>query len=114
MSRQITKEHAEKIVKKLKAVEITTRGSAHDEYEVEQEGVILGHISIRRGSSKDQGHDFIPGNLHISPRQAKDLANCPWKLEDYIDCMRGKGHLPPLEESEGSDAQEPPSPGSSA
>ena len=66
--------------------------------------MILGYISIRRGSNMEQGHDYIPGNLHISPHQAKDLANCPWSREDYINCMREKGELPAEEgEEEGGD-----------
>ena len=92
--RQITKELALKIVKKLGAREVTTRGSAHDEYEVREGDVLLGFISIRRGSAKDKGHDYVPRDLHISPHQAKELANCPWSRDDYIQCMREKGELP--------------------
>jgi hypothetical protein len=97
MARIITKELALKIVKKLKATRIDTRSSAHDEYAVEEGGVLIGVISIRRGSEKDQGHDYIPRDLHISPRQAKDLAQCPWKRNDFIQCMRDKELLPPEE-----------------
>jgi hypothetical protein len=114
MSRQITKELAQKMVKKLNAEKIKSRGSAHDEYEVAHEGVILGYISIRRASEKDKGHDYIPGNLHISPRQAKDLAHCPWSRDDYIRCMREKGELPPEEgESEDNGPEDQPSQGES-
>lgn len=98
--RQITKELARKIVKKLNATAVTSRSSAHDEYEVWEDGVLLGNISIRRSSEKDKGHDFIPRELNISPHQAKDLANCPWSREDYIECMRVKGELPAVEDEE--------------
>jgi hypothetical protein len=103
MARIITKELAVKIVAKLQANSITSRNSAHDEYQVEENGVVLGIISVRRGSNKEQGHDYIPRELHISPRQARDLAQCPWSREDYIDCMREKGQLPPEEEEEGDE-----------
>jgi hypothetical protein len=94
MARIITKQLAMDIVKKLNAVKIESRNKAHDEYAVEHEGTLLGVISIRRGSNKEQGHDYIPRELHISPNQAKNLALCPWKLADIIDCMREKGFLP--------------------
>jgi hypothetical protein len=108
MARIITKEKAQKIKDKLKARKITSRSAAHDEYVVEEEGVQLGIIRIRRGSEKDLGHDYVPGALSISPRQATDLANCPWTRERYVRCMREKGHLPPLPEQEeaGEDGEE--------
>jgi hypothetical protein len=94
MARIITKELALKIVKKLRASQIDSRSTAHDEYQVEHEGIVLAFISIRRGSEKDLGHDYLPRELHISPRQARDLGRCPWQREDYIQCMREKGLLP--------------------
>ena len=62
-------------------------------------------ISIRRGSEKDKGHDYLPHDLHISPRQAKLLAQCPWKREDYIEALREKGFIEEAEaaEEEGAD-----------
>jgi hypothetical protein len=103
MARIITKELAIEIVKKLQAVKIKSRNKAHDEYAVEHEGILLGFISIRRGSNKEQGHDYIPRELNISPHQARDLGLCPWKLVDYLRCMRDKGHLPPEDEDDEED-----------
>jgi len=100
MARIITKELALKIVKKLKASKIASGSKAHDEYQVEHDGVLLGIISIRRGSDKQQGHDYIPRDLHISPHQARALGLCPWKRADYIQCMREKGLLPEEDEAE--------------
>jgi hypothetical protein len=100
MARIITKELAQKIVAKLKASKIDSRAKAHDEYAVEEDGIVFAFISIRRGSEKDQGHDHIPRDLHISPNQAKRLGQCPWKRTDYIECMREKEILPPEEEEE--------------
>src|SRR5437879_474611 len=102
MARISTKELAQKIVQKLEATKITTRSKAHDEYQVSEGGVVLGVISIRRRSEKDLGHDYIPGNLHISPHQARELANCPWKRSDYLQCMRDKDLLPTEEAEEGA------------
>ena len=97
MARIITKELALKIVKKLRATEIKSSSKAHDLYVVEEDGIDVAIISIRRGSEKDLGHDYLKNDLHISPRQAKDLAQCPWSRDDYIECMRDKEVLPPNE-----------------
>jgi hypothetical protein len=100
MARIITKELAEKIVAKLKAVKVKSRSKSHDFYDVEHEGQVIASISIRRGSEKDKGHDYIPHDLRVSPRQAKLLAQCPWKHEDYIQALREKGLLAEVEEEE--------------
>jgi len=47
-----------KIVKKLKAREITAKSKAHNDYAVEEDGVRIGIISIRRASEWDKGHDY--------------------------------------------------------
>ena len=94
MARIITKELALKIVKKLGATKIDSRSKAHDEYSVDHEGVHLAIIRIRRGSDKDLGHDYLPRNLHVSPHQARDLAQCPWSRDDFLRCLREKGLLP--------------------
>ena len=106
MARIITKELAEKIVAKLKATKVKTKSKSHDFYDVEQDGRVIASISIRRGSEKDKGHDHIPRDLHISPRQAKLLAQCPWKREDYIRALREKGLIEEREESEEENTKE--------
>lgn len=98
MARVITKELAEKIVKKLKAIRINSRAKAHDLYEFRHGGLLVATISIRRGSEKDKGHDFIPDEIHLGPNQAKNLANCPLSLDAYIQILREKGVLPAAEE----------------
>lgn len=97
MSRQITKELAKKIVKKLKAAQINSSGTAHDEYLVEEDGIQIAIINIRRGSKKDLGHDYISKEIHVGPNEARNLANCPMSREQYIAKLRGKGILPSLE-----------------
>lgn len=93
MARQITRQLAMAIIRKLGAVQVQTRNKKHDQYRVVLHGVLVGHISIRRGSNREQGHDYIPGELYLTPRQARDLANCPMSVEEYIACLREKGVL---------------------
>ncbi len=97
MARIITKELALKIVDKLEAKPIKSSSKAHDEYLVEEDGIQIAIVSIRRSSQKDIGHDYLKNDLHISPRQAKELGQCPWKRWQYIAFMRERGFLPPLD-----------------
>ena len=104
MARIITKELALKIVKKLNAVAIKSSSKAHDLYVVEEDGIQIAILSIRRSSSKEIGHDYLKNDLYISPRQAKDLGQCPLSRDEYIAILRDKGILPALDaESDSAD-----------
>jgi uncharacterized protein YkuJ len=93
MARVITNELALKIVNKLKAMPVASASKKRDLYAVEHDGRVVATISIRRASEKDKGHDYIPRDLHISPRQAKLLGQCPWKRVDFIAALQEKGLL---------------------
>jgi hypothetical protein len=96
VKRVITKELAVKIAGKLKAKKISSRkGAAHDLYDVEYQGILVAQFHIRHGSDRDQGHDFIPDQIHLRPNQAKRLGQCPLSLEQYYTILREKGLLPP-------------------
>ncbi len=75
MSRIITKELAEKIAKKLKARLSLRPNKAHDIFEVYESGRLITFFGIRRGSEKDKGHDHIPHDLHVGPRDARSHAS---------------------------------------
>lgn len=92
MPRPITKEHAQKIIKKLNATVVTNR-NAHDRAEFYHEGVLICSFGVRRSSSKSKGHGFIPNDLHITHHETLNLANCPLSLESYIDILREKGFI---------------------
>jgi hypothetical protein len=85
----LTKEHAEAIAAKFKAK--IKPGSAHDVAIVEHNGKRVAQFGIRRGSNKDQGHDHIPTNLHMSPRDTMELARCGITVDEWITRMRQKG-----------------------
>jgi hypothetical protein len=87
----LNKDHAEAIARKLKAVMIA--GRRHDLAVVKHNGQTIAQFGIRRGSRRDQGHDYIPGQIHVTRRQALLLAQCPMSLEEWIDIMRQKGHI---------------------
>jgi len=82
------------IVAKLKAVQWTGRKQrAHDLYGVYEGDVLITSFGVRRGSSKDAGHDHIPKDLLISPKDARDLAQCPMSRDEYIKKLKQKGKI---------------------
>ena len=85
----LTKDHAEKIASKLKAR--MRSGGKHDIAVFEYEGRIIAQFGIRRGSRKDQGHDFIPGSIHLTRRDTLALAECAFSYDDWIQRMKDKG-----------------------
>jgi hypothetical protein len=95
----ITKDHAELICKKLGAVDESLKGAAHERHCVYYGKVLLGHIGIRHGSKRNQSHDHVPKDLNVSPRFAWELGTCTKYLDDYLDNLRGRGHLPQEQEA---------------
>jgi hypothetical protein len=81
---QVTKDLALKIVKKLKAVDESLPGDAHDTYGVYHNQVRVSSFGVRRSSQKDIGHDHIPLELRVGPNFAKQLGQCPKSREDYL------------------------------
>jgi hypothetical protein len=87
----LTKDHAEAIARKLRAVMIS--GRKHDLAAVKYNGQTIAQFGIRRGSRRDQCHDYIPGQIHVTRQQATLLAQCPMSFEEWITVMRQKGHI---------------------
>jgi hypothetical protein len=85
----LTKDDAEAIAKKLRAS--FQEGSKHQLAIIEYEGKRIAQFGIRRGSRRDQGHDHIPGSIHVRPREALQLAQCPMSFEEWIKHMKDKG-----------------------
>jgi hypothetical protein len=85
----LTRDHAEKIAAKLKARRHP--GSKHEIAVLEYEGKVIAQFGIRRGSRKDQGHDFIPGRIHLNRHDTLSLAQCTFSYEDWIQRMKDKG-----------------------
>ena len=94
MARIITKQHALAIVEKLKASLATNKKNRpHDLYRVYENDELIANFSIRRGSEKDKGHDHVPKQLLVSPRDARDLAQCPMSREDWIEKLKTKKQI---------------------
>ena len=88
----LNQQDAHAVARKLEA-EIITRRKAHDLALVYHQGLVVAKFGIRRGR-KDLGHDHIMADIHLSPREAKQLASCIISRDGWIERMIEKGHLP--------------------
>jgi hypothetical protein len=88
----LTKEHALKIKKKLKAKEIRDkRNRPHDLYGVYYNDVLIASFGIRRGSNKHLPHDHIPEDLYLKPNECLRFAQCQITLKQWIKMMKNIG-----------------------
>jgi len=94
VARVITKQLAVQIAAKLGAVlQSGKKQRPHDLYRVDEKGLLIATFGIRRGSNKEAGHDHIPRQLFISPRDARDLGQCPMSREQYIQKLKQQGKI---------------------
>ena len=88
MANVISKQHAKKIAKKLKATIVTPRkGSAHDLALIFHEDRLIAQFGIRRGSKKNLPHNHIPEALHRGPHDCLSLAQCPFTRKQWLQKM---------------------------
>jgi hypothetical protein len=52
---------------------------------------VVATFGLRRGSSKNLGHDHIPEALYIRPREAKLLGQCPLSRDEWVAILAKKG-----------------------
>lgn len=53
---------------------------------------MIASFGIRRGS-KEEGHDYIPRDLHLQRKECWDLHDCALTKEGYLQLMRERGFL---------------------
>jgi len=87
----ITKQLAEAIVRTLGAAKHSKKNRPHDLYTLSYRGQVIVRFGVRRGSAKDQGHNHIPGQIHLSPHDARAFGECGRTLEWYIQELIAKG-----------------------
>ncbi|MFZ0772614.1 MAG: hypothetical protein WCA49_06495 [Candidatus Sulfotelmatobacter sp.] len=95
MARIITKEIALIICKKLEGRDVTKKNDVHDICGIFFNGQLIAHFGIRRGSSKDAGHDHVQKALNVSTGFAKQIGDCKKYRSDYLANLRQRGLLPP-------------------
>jgi hypothetical protein len=84
---QFDGDDAKAIAKKLGAT--LEKGRKHDIAVIKYSGKVITQFGIRRGSG-NLGHDYIPGQIHVTNRQAKLLRQCPMSFEDWIAVLKEK------------------------
>ena len=89
---QITRELALKIARKLKAT-IKTTGRAHDLACVYHDGKLITHFGIRRGSSKNLGHDHVVGSLFVGMRNTRLLGECSLLRDEWLALLVERGKI---------------------
>ena len=87
---ELTREHADRIVRKLKA-EVDKTQRNHDIATVYYQGAAVLTFNLRRSSRKDTGHGHLTEDLFLSVSQVKRLANCPMSVEEWVTRMIEKG-----------------------
>lgn len=93
MARQITKQLALKIVRKLKGTKAQNTKN-HDLYDVcHTDGRIIVRLSVRRSSERDKGHDHMQRDLRINTHLAKRLASCSYSRKQWFDDFVDAGHF---------------------
>jgi hypothetical protein len=68
-------------------------GGSHTWVVVDYRGRRLAEFGIKRGSRRDAGHGWIPDQLHLSPHEASELAQCPLTVDEYINLMVQRGFI---------------------
>ena len=89
----ITKELALRIVRKLKAKIQPRPSRPHDLACVFEGDKLVATFGLRHGSNKNLGHDHIPDDLHIRPRDAKLLGQCPLSRDEWMGILAKKGFV---------------------
>jgi hypothetical protein len=102
----LTVKDGEKIARKLGCQPEERRN--HRRVNLKVEGVIVGSYGWTRsgGKKEDKSTSYIAKQIHLTPRQAKNLADCPLSVEEYAKILREKGalHLYPGIEAAPADA----------
>jgi hypothetical protein len=88
MARIINRDLAEKIATKLEATFEESR--SHLIAKVHVDGVLVCWFGIRRGSSKESGHDHVPAQIHIGPSKARLLGQCPMSRKEWVLALKEK------------------------
>lgn len=91
MGSPLTKDLAEKVVKKLGGV--VRQGRKHDIVQVYHAGKLVAFFGLRRGSDRSMLHNYISSQLYVSQNQAYLLGLCPMTREQWIEVLRAKGKL---------------------
>jgi hypothetical protein len=96
----LTKDDAEEIARKLRRGRPTIGRQRFEVVEqsrggyrwisISYGGRRLARYGIKHGSRRNAGHDWIPGQIHLSDSEAYDFAKCHLSIDGYIDILARK------------------------
>ena len=104
---KLNKTHAETIARKLEAT--YTEGREHTIAILYVGNIRVGQFGIRRGSKKDQGHDYIPKQIFFPAGQCLKLAQCTLNRPDWIKALQEQGIVPKSPAKSPTTSRKPPS-----
>ena len=81
----VTKEVAEKALKKLDAEEETPKDAAHPRYKIYHDGRMVAETGLRRSSKRDIPVPHVSKDLRVSVHFVLDLARCPRDKTDWLE-----------------------------
>jgi hypothetical protein len=82
-----TQKHAVAIAKKLGCQ--MREGGAHTHADFYVDGKLIVSFGIRR-ASKEKSHGHIPRDLYLTQKASKDLHDCTFSKEDYLEVLKEK------------------------
>lgn len=83
----MTMEVAEKALRKLRAQNITPKGSPHPIFAVYHEGRIVATTGLRHSSKKDILVPHVKRDLRVSAPFILELAHCTKGLDDWLQAV---------------------------
>lgn len=87
MAGPITREHVNKIIKKLKAKNVTNANNVHDMWAVYHKGEVICIFGARRSSKKDKPHGHVPTQLRVNQHFTRELADCTKSLDQWLKAI---------------------------
>lgn len=80
----LTQQVAFLALKKLKAVDVTPKGSPHPLYAIYHEAQLVARTGLRHSSKKDILVPHIKNDLRVNAHFILDLASCPKSRDDWL------------------------------
>jgi hypothetical protein len=91
MSAQVTREHADKIIRKLKAKPSSRTSTHHKHYDVLVDDQVVLTFGVSHTAKKGKPQSHLPADLHLNAYNTKELANCNLTADQYIEILARQG-----------------------
>lgn len=83
---KLNKQHAKKIISKLKGESSKTTCKHHDMYDIfNEDGEYLTSLGLSHSPKKDKGHGHIPDELGVSQKFAMEIGVCTKYRDDWLE-----------------------------